>query len=304
MRSLYLLIYLVFLIFTGCVKPEEEAAQTSDSALIESGDILISNTGSDSLLLFKSTGKFVKALYETLTSNGEAITGIAYNSISNEIMVLVDGADRIMAVDTVTGTTRTLVQNTGLSGNLKGITQLEGGDILVVETSAIERFTYNGIRVTTGGWPKTLQTTSSDINALPGGGFVLCSTGADVVRTYDSTGTQIATVASGIAATTDAISCVPDSDGNIYVAFSGTTDTIRKYSPDLSTIAWSFSNTGILGAPTALSLRPDGHILVTDSVFNYVVELTNDGEFSQILSGTSVDIDDVLSTPAYLFVMP
>lgn len=302
-----LIVFLNISLIIACQKKTSGPAPTVNAPLqkedfIAVGDILVANAGTDSLLHFDSHGIFKGTLYSTVTSSGESLVGISYNAETEEIIVVVDGSDRVMAIDVKDGNTRTFISNVNLNGNLKNAAQLESGDFLFVESNNVERFNSNGFRITSSGWPKALQTNGSDISALPGGGFVHCSTGSDVVRTYDNDGVQIATASSGIAGTTDVIGCEVDSAGYIYVLYSGTTDTLRKYSPDLGSIIWSYSDTAILSSPTDLAIRSSGEILVLDSTYNYVIEIATDGNFHQILQGTDVDIDDILSTPQSIFI--
>lgn len=276
-----------------------------DNSAIKSGDLIISNQGTDSVLLFDSSGKYKDVVYDLPTANGEAITGISENTLTGEILLAVDGTpDRVIAIKKSDLSSREYIRDANLTGTIRGITFLTSGDVLVTETSNIEKFDLIGYRVTTGSWPKALQTTGSGVDALSGGGFVHCSTGSDVVRTYDAAGTQVATVSSGIAGTTDAIDCKVASDAGIIVAWSGTTDTIRKYSADLGTSTWSYSSLSVLSTPSGVAVRANGNVLALDSVLNHVVEITFDGTtaLGTVIRGADVDIDDMLSTPQFIWV--
>lgn len=288
-------IFGVVLIATSC--GTRSKSDSSGESCIASGDIVVSNSGSDAVLVLDAAGNF-KAVAYNVVNTAETVYGLHWNADSGELLVAVDGADRVVAVRSSDCGSRDVVLDGNLSGNLRGVTRLASGDILVVETSAIERFSWNGIRVATGGWPRTLQTTSTGISAIPSGGFVLCSTGADVVRTYDDTGTQIATRASGIAATTDAADCMVLADGSIATVWSGTTDTVSIYSSDLSANPVNFSNLGILSTPGGVAQRANGNLLILDRVLNWIVEISPSG----VLVGTLGDA--VLSTPEFILVVP
>ncbi|MCO5143220.1 MAG: hypothetical protein M9962_09040, partial [Oligoflexia bacterium] len=221
---------------------------------------------------------------------------------SDNILVSVDGTDRIVKVNLTrgSGSDSIFYMNTALlTGNLRNITRLTSGDILIVETSNIERFTAAGLRVTTGAWPKALQTVGTGLERIPSGGFVHCSTTTDVVRTYSDDGTQIATQASGIAGTTDVIDCAAAPDGRIAAAFSGTTDTIRIYtSSTLASVSCNFSDVGLVGAPAAIAFRPNGNLLITDSTNNTFTEIDTSCTLVQSFSSP------FLATPTSLRVMP
>lgn len=278
---------------TAATTPTDE----TPSACFQSGDILVSNSGSDVVLVLNPDGTYKDIVYN-VTNGSENIYGLAWSADTNEVLISVDGTDRIMAVSAEDCSERNLITDANLNGNIRGVAQLTAGDIVVVESNAVERFTSSGIRVTAGSWPKNLQTTGTNIFPLSDGGFILCSTGTDVVRTYDVAGTQVATRSSGIGATTDAAGCTVLSDGTIAVAWSGTTDTVGIYSANLGTVVATYSNTSILSAPGGIAQRANGNLLVIDRVLNYIIEITSAGAFVNIIG------DGVLSTPEYLLVVP
>jgi len=301
---------LVFLVVSCAKKPSDDSAEAS-GLVFTTGDIVVSNAGSDAVLLFDSAGKFKRVLVSLDTTSGEAVTGLVLNKVTRQMLVAVDGVDRVLAVGQDDGEVSSFIINANLIGNLRGITQLVNGDILVVETSNVERFSSVGARrvsdVTDGSgtWPKSLQATASAVSARADGGFVHCSTGADVVRTYGADAVQIASVASDIAATTDVSSCISaPADAAVYAMFSGTTDTLRKLDPVTLATTWSYSNLTHLSTPTGLAVRANGNVLALDSVFNHVVEISAAGTLVGILEGSDVDIDDMLSSPQFIYVIP
>ncbi|MCB0349782.1 MAG: hypothetical protein KDD38_01280 [Bdellovibrionales bacterium] len=279
---------------SGCA-PKKDSAGGSAAALYKSGDIIVTNAGSDAVLVLTPDGDFKNVLFD-VDNTSETVTGVSYLS-TGEILVVVEGTDRIVAVNN-TGVSRNFVTHAQYTGNVYGVTQLASGDILAVETNNVERFDLTGSRVSTGGWPLALQSGGRSISAISTGGFIHCSSTADVLRTYNDAGTQQATVASGIAGTTDAFGCTSLANGNVAVAWSGTTDTVRVYDSTLTTTVASYSDIGRLAAPTGIAERANGNILVLDSTFNYIVELTSALAFSRIIG------DDVLSTPQYIMVVP
>ncbi len=263
----------------------------------ETGDIVVSNSGSDVVLVLDSAGTY-KGVALNVINSSETVYGLGWMHTTGELLVAVDGADRIEAVSAAGCTSRVYAANSNLTGNLRGLTQLISGDVLVVESNNIERFDPQGYRVTTGAWPKTLQTTGTGLHRLQTAGFVHCSTGTDAVRTYSDAGVQVATVASGIAATTDVADCMELQSGNIAAVFSGTTDTLRVYDSSLSSVVSSYSDLGVLSTPGGIAQRANGNLIVIDRVLNYLVEVTEQGEFVGILG------DSVLSTPEFILVVP
>lgn len=307
----YVIGFKIFVLFVlaiaiGCQPKAVSEESESTSVVVSSGDIIISNQGADTVLLFDSTGVFKSVLYEISTVNGEALTGISENTVTGEILIAVDGTpDRVMAIKKSDLSSRQFIKDaTNFTGTIRGVAYLTSGETVVVETNNVEKFDSVGYRTTAGSWPKALQTTGSGIDAMTGGGFVHCSTGSDVVRTYDASGTQVATVSSGIASTTDALDCRSTPDGGIVASWSGTTDTIRKYSANLSTVQWSYSSPSVLSSPTGLAVRANGNVLALDSVLNHVVEISFNGTTASgtILGGAAVDIDNMLSAPQFIYV--
>lgn len=292
---------IIFMALLVSCSPDETEDSTQDSQdpeenCLVSGDILVSNSGSDAVIVFDSAGNFKRVAF-SVNSASESLYGLVWSASTNEVIVAVDGVDRVVAISAVDCGERTVVINPNLTGNIRGITQLTSGDILVVETNNIERFGSNGNRVTSG-WPLAAQTAGTGLGALSNGGFVLCSSGTDVVRAYSATGVQSATRSSGIAATTDAMGCIALANGNIAATWSGTSDTIAIYNPALSGVIATYSNTAMLGAPGGLAEKSNGNIVAVDRVFNQVVEITSAGVYvGSFGSG-------YLSTPEFIAVVP
>lgn len=284
-------------LLSGSCAPKDDDDDNGDEVCMQSGDLLVTNSGSDAVLVLDAAGNYKRVAFN-LNNNSETVYGIGWLAGNEEFAVGVDGADRIVAVNRTDCSSRNLITDGNLTGNIRGLTQLNNGDILVVETDNVERFTSTGLRITSGGWPRALQTGGTQLSALPAGGFVQCSLTADVVRTYNDAGTQTATRASGIAATTDATGCLVMSNGSIATAWSGTTDSVIVYSSNLATAQATYSNPGVLGAPGGIAQRANGNLLVVDRLFNYIVELTSAGVYVGIIG------DGVLSTPEFLVVVP
>lgn len=298
--SLKILLTSTCVFFIGCKSEdiEDEVAPIEDSACFESGDILVANGGSDSVVALDSAGNFKRTVYSVNTSAGEALFGLDLLESTGELLVVVDGVDRVMAISPVDCSARIFIADLNLTGTVRGITQLTSGDLLVVETNAIERFTSSGLRVTTGGFPLTLQTAGTQLSNISGGGFILCSTGTDVVRTYSDAGVQSATRSSGIVGTTDASGCMVLASGNIATVWSGTTDTVSIYNPGLSSSLFTYSNPSVLATPGGMAQRANGNILVTERTLNYLVEITQEGVLVGTLGSGS------LNTPEFLLVVP
>ncbi|MFN7729218.1 MAG: hypothetical protein ACK5P7_08685 [Bdellovibrio sp.] len=299
---------------TSCAKkPNDDVLGDVSTSVFASGDLVVSNAGSRTLLLFDTNGKFKRVLASLSNTAGEIYTGVVLNKTTGQLIVAVDGvSDRLLAIST-SGAESSYFIDAQLTGTIRGLTQLVSGDILISETNNVERVSSAGTPVLRsplyGGqaWPKALQTTATGIDAMANGGFVHCSTGSDFLRTHIDNPVgiaHVATVASGIAGTTDVMDCRSDSANNVYAVFSGTTDTVRKYPTNLASPTWSFSDLGILSTPSGMAVRADGRVLVLDTGFNHVVEISANGSTGAVMQGGLVDIDDLLNNPQFIYVIP
>lgn len=131
----------------GCKQEDVVPTTSSQTNLIKPGDIIVVNGVSRSLILLDSNGGYKTVIYD-LDNIAESIYGIAFKKDTKEIIFTVNGSTRVGAVSVVDGTYRTLISDSNLAGAIKGLTQLNNGDILVAEVNNVERFTTNGVRRT------------------------------------------------------------------------------------------------------------------------------------------------------------
>ncbi len=286
----------------GC-KQDPIPTSSSSSYLIKPGDILVINSTSDSLLQFDSEGTYIRTLYD-VDNIGESLYGIAWKSDTKEIIFTVNGSPRVGAISVVDGTYRNLISDANLAGTLRGLTQLPGGDILVIETANVERFTSAGVRRTSVSgvtWPNTFSATAApeQIYTAANGDIILCGS-ANVNRFTQNAVRVGAAVVSAIAGTTAATGCIEMSSGSIAVTFNGTTDTIRSVGAAMTqaSIGTIYSDLAVLASPRWLTQTLSGNLLTVDSVFNQIVELTPAGVFVRTLGG------GILGTPNAVFSVP
>jgi hypothetical protein len=296
-----IIIMTLFLMITGCKSEDPVPTTSSQAFLIKPGDLVVINSTSDSLLLLDSNGNFKTILYD-VDNIGESLYGIAFKSDTKEIIFTVNGATRVGAVSVVDGTYRNFISDANLTATARGLTQLSGGDILVVEASNIERFSTNGVRKTLVNavvWPNTLGAMNAieQISATADGGFVACASGSDNIKRFTENAVQVgATVSTGGA---DAFGCVEMANGNIAITYNiGTTDSIRTADSLLGTVTSIFADQAYLGAPRTLTIALNGNILAVDSGFNQIVEITPTGTYVRTLGG------GILGTPTAIFSVP
>lgn len=292
-------------IFSSCIQEESPIATDSSShTLIEPGDLVVTNYTGDSALLLNPDGEFKSILYN-VENNLEQIVGVNWNPLTERIVLSINGVpDRIIEIDPFDGSDTEVIVNANLNGNTFGVAvDSITGDYLAIETSRIEKFTAQGLRVNDGTFPTgNILTSMVQINFLNAadGSFLVCGYGGDRVRTYDADVNQLNEVASGIGGTTDAYGCFETASGNIAAAWRGSTDTIALYNSDFTTTIATFSDTTVINDPRNIIEKADGNFLVCDAGFDYIVELDSSLNFVRNLGGGVLnDPFSILEVPEY-----
>jgi len=308
MKRNHLLVFLVFclaLLLSSC-KPEEPiATSTSQANLIKPGDIIVSSLTSDSLIQLDANGNFKSVLY-TLPLATDSIYAMAFKRDTKEIIFTINGTARVGAISVIDGTFRTFIVDANLTGQLRGLVQLPGGDILIAEANNVERFSTDGIRRTLVSgvtWPNTLSATAApeQIEVASNGDIIVCGS-ANVNRFTQNAVRVGAAVVSAIAGTTTATGCMEMSNGTTAVAFSGTTDTVRSVAATMlqASIGTIYSDLAYLSTPRWLTQNLSGNLLSADSALNQIVEFTPAGVFVRTLGGAVVVAPNaVFSVPNY-----
>ncbi len=285
-KSLFTLIILS-LVITGCEVSVESPLTTtsSDGALAQTGDIVVTSTLSDAALLLDKDGNFKKVLFN-VPNNLDTVFGLTWDSRTNEILLAINGApDRIIAISAVDGSQREAVRSTTLNGTVTDVAIAANGDYLVLETNNIERFTPTGSRVNDGDYPSVnFMTAPRQITSLRSGDYVACSITTDRVRIYNDAGVQQFETVSGIGGTTNAYGCVELHNGNIAVSWDGTTDSVVIYDSTLTTEIARFNDPSLLSAARGLGVKANGNILVSDAGFDQVIELDSNANFIRVLN--------------------
>lgn len=275
--STYAPLFLLCFLTSCLVKQDPEP--THSELMVTRGDLVVTSYTNDSLVSFKENGSFKKVLYQ-LPNAADNITTITWLPQTNEILMAIEGTpDRVDAYSVVTGTVRNFYINTTyLTGTIMGITQLKNsGDVLVSESTTIERFSNNGTRETWATiWPSNVHTANQQLVGLSTGNWLSCTTALGV-RVYPDSTTAMAVVSSvtsAIAATTMASGCGELSDGRIVVGWNGTSDALQVYSATLTGVATMFANNpSVLSDPRGIAIGENDEIYVADGTRNVVVEI-------------------------------
>ncbi|MEC7277289.1 MAG: hypothetical protein VXV96_13305 [Bdellovibrionota bacterium] len=291
------LILISLQILLGCIK-EPIPTNSSDGYFIQPGDIIISDNAQDSVILYDSEGNFKDVILDAV-NNAEITYGVAWDPVTKSVLVSIDGSDRITSIKAIDGSISTRISNANLAGALRSVSTLSNGDIVVLESNNLEKFTNSGTRITSGFPIAGIQSNPADIHGLASGGFIVCSYGTDVVRSYDNDGNQIATRSSGIAAT-NAYGCTELANGNIAVTWDGGTDTVIVYDSTLSTEVATYSDTSIISAPRAIAQANNGNLLVADSNFDHIIEIDQSGNFVRYLISFGLSsVWDMMVVPSF-----
>lgn len=300
MKAIYYLLIPIILSLSSC-NQDAVPTESESTSVVSAGDIVVTNIGADSVVVLNSDGSFKNVLLQ-LDASIDSPYGVGWSADSSEVLVAINGSpDRIIAVSALTGAQRQ-IDTTGLNGNIRHIGTLSNGDIVVVETNALERYTINGQRITNG-WPLSgQQTTMESLRITDSGNILMCSRGSDEVGIYDESGNVVeGEINSGIGGTTDCYGAAELGNGDVAVAWNGTADTIAIYSPDLSSTIATFSDTGKIGNPRAIAASLDGtQFYVLDATYNNIHIFDNDGSYvSEVSPGVLSIPNDILVIPVF-----
>lgn len=295
---------------TACAPPKGTFAGNPTGPVTSlSGYVVVSNTTFRNVVLMDPSFNYVRTLYQA--GAGDVPWGLGMFDSSN-ILVSVEGLDRVLKVNINTGAISTIISDVNVTGTMRGVARLSGGDIIVVDqgaTNQVERFTvgtdgYTTTRVTAG-WPSAQGTTVVGLwpQTTTANNFLSCSTGTDTVRTNNNAGTQVLSASAtlpvpSLGAAHDVVACIQNSAGQIAVAYNGATDSVRVYPSTLASTTCTFTDAVAMPNPAALAVRANGNYLVFDNTNNAVIELNS--SCTQVASYST----NYLNTVNQMLVLP
>lgn len=272
-----------------------------------SGFIIVANNTTRNVVLLDPNGNYVRDLLVLDRAGSEVPWGLGMYDSQN-VMITVEGVDRVMIANLATGQNASFITNVNLTGTMRGITRLSGGDILVSDTNGVERFTGDlaPTRITSGGWPKVLLNTGRTLAKYTGSNeFLHCGAGtSDRVDIFSNSGISLANASAtsplpSLGAAHDGSACAVGPSGQVAVAWNGASDAIRVYSnSSLSTISYTYQNATTLTNPTAVAFRPNGNLLTADSTSNLMFELDPTGTLVQTFQTSQIVV------PNQILVVP
>ena len=272
--------------------------------------IIVSNNATKSVQLLDPDGKFVRELLALDKAAADVPWGLAMYDATNVLITIEGTPDRVWISNLDTGIASDFITDTtNLTGTMRGIARLSGGDILISEGNTIERYSSTKARITNGGWPQALQTTGTQLDSALNDNFVHCSTGTLVVRTYNNAAVQTASATSvapvpALVLTTNPNGCAVDkTSGKVAVAYAGTNDAIRVYSSTaLATTYCTYSNTALIANPAGVSFKSNGNVMTVDITNNVLAEIQPVNSTNCILV-RSIN-SGAISTPNQILVVP
>ena len=146
-------ILFTLLILSSCLLKGESPVESSsnDVNLIQSGDIIVTNAGNDSIVLLDSDGNFKSVLVDSQTDATLIYNGLSYDTLNDQILFSYDSTtavlDAVKAISLFDGTVSTVISNNNLTGTMPGLARLTGGELLVLETNqTAEKFLSDDTR--------------------------------------------------------------------------------------------------------------------------------------------------------------
>lgn len=274
--------------FSSCITDEAKELNTGDYLNIASGDILVLSNSTRSVVQLSSNGQYKDTLF--VAPVGSTMKTLTWDPFGKNVLVgyVYSSAVRIMKIAPISKNYSEFSSSSSLTTSLS--TMIPGeGDFIYTTTSAIARkLSAQGVYKTGGGFPFNpgLGGTVSQLGLMSASRFIVCSTTSPFLKIFHNTTTEAISTAglSTATGTTQATGCAQLGNGNIAVAWSGTTDTVSIYNPsDFSTALYTYTDTSILGSPKWLAVKSNGNLLALDSVSNLIVELNTTGEFVQTI---------------------
>ncbi len=295
---------LLFLALSAsCIIQNDSPIQsTSDEVnLIQKGDIVVTNSGNDSVILLNEDGSFKATLVDAQTDAAILFNALIYDTLNKAILYNFDHTtasfDAVRKLDLFEGNETTLISNSNINSTQQGLARLTNGDLVILKnTTLIEKFNSLGQRAAAP-YPLTFPAaTTVDVAPMINGQFMVCSSStANTLRTYTAAGVINATPVVTSVAPTPALAasgmsgCIQAPDGTVYVVYS-TIFTVRAYNSAMTTTLWTYTDSNTLTAAltSKIAIRENGNLLIADRGYDHLLELTKDGAFVGVIGGVGL----------------
>lgn len=286
---------------------------------------VVTSTASNTIAKYSLSGQFVGVVKDYTMSPGDSPVHIT-NYNNNYLLVLVDNASgrRVELVAKDGSSSSTLVTNaTALSATMRALAVDYSGGLLISKSTAIEKLTTNGTRVTIAGNPyvnnpagtcATMTNILTDIVVGPANQIITAN-----AFSAASTNNRLAMISNtGYVAASDCIASIAaptinnfptgmtlTAGGNLLVAYSNNTGPVNEiWSYPITANAFgtpvkAYSDASIIQSVSRMALMPDGSILAANanSSFNTVEKFTYDGTTQKLTRvGTSSLINPSIYT--------
>lgn len=274
------------------------------------GNILISNSSLNTVVMYGSTGRFVKVVRDLNVG-----TEVPYGLVgfgSNKILAAIDGTDRIEQFSLGDELNTTLVSNSNLTSSpIQGIAIDSSKNIYVVEssTNTIEKFTSSGTRVGSpfiNGVSGCTLSTARHIAVASDGTIAVTSSGNNRLLIYNSAGTTcVASVTSSPFSGNAPYGITYHSSSNKFIVALNGSSAIVSISTTGTGATTIYSDTNVISAPTALTVDSSGNILVVNTGYDSVEKLSFDGTTAtRVGSSAFIPADTYIRDPSGIGVVP
>lgn len=279
-----ILLLLALCSLNSCVNEDGVELQTQDYLNVKSRDILVLSQGTRSVIQLDRDGQYKDTLFVAPASS--TLRTITWDQAGQRVLVgyTYSTTTKVVSIAPLSKEVKDFSINTFITTALTAMIPNNGNFVFSTTPANLRKLNSNGAHVTGSGFPLVsgLSGTIVQLSQLTNDLFMICSTTSPYLKIFNSSG-QEQFAASGInppVGTTALTGCHSLTNGQIVLSWSGTTDTVAIYNRnDFATPLYTYSDTSILGSPKQIQITANGNILVSDTVFNWLVELTPQMEF-------------------------
>ncbi len=261
----------------------------------------VANSLNTAVSLYDIDGNFLRILHN-YAGDSENPRGLAVFDPFH-LIVAVDGTDRLDKLSLFGGASQ-FGLNVNLTGNIFDIRSDSNGNFFVVESNTIERFDQSGNRFPpTGATPYINTTLGACVLSTPhgltinsNGHLVAVSSGNHRLKIYDVSGDVATCVGTQTYAATGIWDIVQHPNGYMYFV-TQTTDALYRVNADGTNPELLYQYTPNTVNPGAITVLPDGNLIVATHGTNQIDLFDEDGVLLQpafIRSNFTIQVSDLL----------
>lgn len=289
MKKLILTITVLYSL-ASCIKTNADL-QSQDDLTVKSDDIIVLSQGTRSVIQLDHNGQYIDTLYVAPT--GSSLKALTWDRVNNRALVgyTYNATTKIISITPSNKGINDFSVNAFLTATLNTLVPTVNGFLFSATPNIIRKLNYNGAYNAGSGFPLNIGPTGSIVQmaTLANNQFLVCSSTSPYIKIFNSNGVEQLS-ASNITPPSQATTltgCNAISTGQIAISWSGTNDTVAVYNPNnFSTALYQYTDTAILAAPKWIQKASNGNVLIGDTSFNHIVELTPKMEFVRTLGAS------------------